>query len=218
MLLSLRFESYFLAAVGEFNIVLLGIICFAVLAGMVFYFFYTLFNINKRVDVSPYSGMPLRRGNELTYSVQNKVNRYLKSLHDYDNRPIDFEKASFCRETGRIFPNSIKWNGAIRLDWGFIAERYRGQFVSWGSLGIDKKKEIENSHNALDEFQRAASSKEPSPRMIEEVYSLEKPGPLYADPETKIVMGWKIVPETNLEVLIVQKPISIKLLNIHQKL
>ena len=35
---------------------------------------------------------------------------------------------------------------------------------------------------------------------------MTRPGPLYVDIETKVLLGWKVVPGTDLEVLIVQKP------------
>lgn len=206
--------NFYLGEVGDLDIVFFGMMILLVLAGLVFYFFYSFIAFHRTGDVSPYSGMPLRPGKELTYSTQDKVNRYLGGLHDFDNRPIDFTQASFCRETGRIFPSSIAWSGAIKLDWSFIKNRYRGNFVSWGSLSPEKIKEIEASHNALYDFQREFSSKNPSPRLVDQAIALSKPGPLYVDPETKILVGWKIVPETDLEVLIVQKPISFKLLNI----
>lgn len=202
----------------DWEVVQFGIVLFLVLAALVVYFIYSFVAINRRVDVSPYSGMPLRPGHEMTFVTQDKVNRYLSQLHDYDNRPLDFTKCSFCRETGRIFPNSVTWSGAIKLDWSFIKKRYPGNFVSWGSLSMEKRKEIEAVHNNLSEYQREISSRNPSPRLIDEAIALIKPGPLYVDPDTKVLMGWKQVPETDLEVLIVQKPISVKLLNINQKL
>lgn len=205
-----------IAELNGLDIFSFGVVLFLVLSALIFYFFYSFIVFHRRSDPSPFSGMPLRPGRELTYSVQDTVNRYLNSLHDFDNRPIDFSKASFCRETGRIFPNTITWSGAIKVDWSFIRNRYRGNFVSWGSLSPEKQKEIENSHQVIYGFQKEFSSKNPSPRLIEEAIALTKPGPLYADPDSKIIMGWRLVPGTDLEVLIVQKPFSSKLLNIPQ--
>ncbi len=199
-----------------FDIFLFGVVALLVLAALVFYFFFSFISFHRRSDSSPFSGMPLRPGKELTYSVQDAVNRYLSSLHDFDNRTIDFSRASFCRETGRIFPNSITWSGAIKLDWTFIRNRYKGHFVSWGSLAPEKQKEVETAHQGINGFQKEFSSKNPSPRMIEEVLAFTKPGPLYVDPDSKVLMGWRLVPDTELEVLIVQKPFSSKLLNIQQ--
>lgn len=204
-------------AITDWEIVQFVLVLFFVLALLIVYFFYSFIAHNRRGDVSPYSGMPLRPAKEMTYATQDKVNHYLMGLHDFDNRPIDFSKSSFCRETGRIFPHSITWSGAIKLDWSFIKKRYPGNFVSWGSLSEDKKKAIEAVHTNLFEFQREISSKNPSPRLIEEEIALAKPGPLYVDPETRVLMGWKQVPDTDLELLIIQKPISIKLLNLDQK-
>lgn len=155
---------------------------------------------------SPYTGTPLRRASTLSYSAMVKVLRYLNGFHQYDNRIFLFRKASFCRETERIFPNSITWYDAIRLDWNFLNERYPGNWVSWGSLADDQKAEIYYLHDSLEGFQVQYSSKKPSPRQVEPEYAYMKPGPLYVDLDTKILMGWKLVPDSDLEVLIVQKP------------
>lgn len=62
------------------------------------------------------------------------------------------------------------------------------------------------AHDSLDGFQFTYSSKNPGPRQIEGRYALSSPGPLYVDLETYTLLGWKNVPGTDLEVLIVQKP------------
>lgn len=206
----------FLSVVTTGDIALFSLVLFLVLAGLVAYFIIAFWRGRGRQDVSPYSGMPLRFATELPYATRDRVNNYIKELHDFDNPIIDWDKAAFCRETGRIFSNCVTWSGNIQLNWTFLNSRFRGQFVSWGSLSEGLKKEILKAHGSLVGFQTMHSSLNPAPRMIEEEYALEKPGPLYVDPESKIVMGWKEVPDTALEILIVKKPQVIQLINIEQ--
>jgi hypothetical protein len=47
----------------------------------------------------------------------------------------------------------------------------------------------------------------PQPTLIEAKYAFTKPGPLYVDISTNVLVGWQIVPDTELEVLVVQKPL-----------
>lgn len=157
---------------------------------------------------SPYSKMPLRRASTLSYGAMVKVLRYLYNLHEYDNRIFRFKDSSFCRETGRIFQNSVTWYDAIRVDWNFLNERYPGEWVSWGSLADDQKAELFYAHESLEGFQIEFSSTRPSPRQVEPEFAYTKPGPLYVDLNTKNLLGWKIIPDSELEVLILQKPKS----------
>jgi hypothetical protein len=135
-----------------------------------------------------------------------KVLRYLYRYKQYDNRLFDLSKASFCRETGRIFQDSITWYDTISVDWGFLQKRYPGNYVSWGSLTLEQQSDIRDRHDALDGFQTERSSRRSSPRDVEPEFAFTKPGPLYVDVNTGILLGWKEVPGTDLEVLIVQKP------------
>lgn len=132
----------------------------------------------------------------------------MNSQSQYDNRPFAIAKASYCRETGRIFPDSITWYGAIKVDWSFISKRYPGNFVSWGSLTRETKREITECHTPFIGYQTEESSPTASPRLVEPQYALTTPGPFYVDVATKVVMGWKVVPNTSLEVLIVQHPVK----------
>jgi hypothetical protein len=125
------------------------------------------------------------------------------------------KKASICRETGRVFPNSVTWYDKIDLDWTFLQKRYPGVYVSWGSLTDEQQEVIRNSHHSLEGFQIEFSSPYPSPKQIEAKYALARPGPLYVDIHTKVLLGWKSVPDTDLEVLIVQKPKLTINLSIH---
>lgn len=157
-------------------------------------------------SVSPYTGLPLRRASELSYYSAEKIAHYLLELSQYDNRPFKLNRAALCRETGRIFQNCVTWYDIIDVDWHFLHKRYPGSYVSWGSLSKELREVILQSHGSLEGFQTEVSSSQPSARAIEPEYAYAKPGPLYVDPETKILLGWKLVPGTHLEVLIVQKP------------
>jgi hypothetical protein len=158
--------------------------------------------------VSPYSGMPLRRASDLAYFTKEKIYAYLRNMRQYDNRPFKFSSAALCRETGRLFPNCVTWYDKIRLDWSFIHNRYPGQYVSWGSLTRDQQDAVRKHHDSLEGFQTEFSCSNPSPRLINPDSAYTKPGPLYVDVNTYVLLGWKNVPETEVEVLIIQKPKS----------
>lgn len=216
-MLNFSFGSIFLLEVTAGDYIFFIFSLAGILAALVVFFIITYWNTGRRVDASPYSGMPLRYATEIPYVTRDQVHNFIRKIRSYDNQFIDFERAAFCRETGRIFTDCITWTGAIRVNWSFITKRYSGNFVSWGSLSEKTKNEIRKAHDPLTEFQTEYSSKNPSPRLIEERFALSKPGPLYVDPESKVLVGWVIVPDTELEVLVVQKPIVVKLLNVEQK-
>lgn len=150
--------------------------------------------------------MPLRRATDLSYYSVEKVLRYLYELREFDNRIFDLRKASFCRETQRIFQDSITWFDTISVDWNFLQKRYRGKFVSWGSLTPDQQNDIRERHESLEGFQIEKSSTNPMPKAVEPEFAFLKPGPLYVDIENDVLLGWKVVPGTEIEVLIVQRP------------
>ena len=184
-------------------------LCLAILAALFVclissYLTYRL--VNAPPSVSPYTKFPLRRASDISYENKERVLRYLYNLHQFDNQMFDFEKAALCRETGRIFPDAVNWFGVIQVDWNFINKRHAGNYVSWGSLSDVQREIVRSCHHSLDGFQTEFSSPEPAPRRISEFYVLRVPGPLYVDLDTKILIGWKTVPMTDLEVLIVQKP------------
>lgn len=160
----------------------------------------------SRTALSPYSQMPLRRGSDLSYYNMERVLRYLYGLQDYRNRIFQFRYAAVCRETGRIFPNSINWLDVIHVDWNFLQKRYPGKYVSWGSLTPQQQDAVKEIHGSLEGFQTEFSSIEPQPKLVEPKYALMKPGPLYVDVDSYVLLGWKVVPGTELEVLIVQRP------------
>lgn len=155
---------------------------------------------------SPYSELPLRHCRDLSYASIGKIYLYLTGLRQYDNRMPNIHRVVVCRETGRVFPDAVDWLGRITLDWSFLQRRYPGAYVSWGSLTYRQQQVIREAHTTLAGFQTEQSSAHPSPRMIEAEFALAKPGPLYVDLDTLTLLGWKLVPGSDLEVLIVQKP------------
>lgn len=159
-------------------------------------------------SVSPYTGIPLRRLTEVSYFSAEKILKYLFNLKQYDNRIFKLRRASFCRETGRIFQDSVTWYDTINVDWTFLQKRYPGNYVSWGSLSKELQDSIREAHGTIEGFQTEMSSPNPSPRAIEPDYAYTKPGPLYVDIETGVLLGWKEIPGTEFEVLIVQKPVK----------
>lgn len=189
----------------------LKVMLFAVAVLMFFFLLVIIFFVSWRLSKRPttpslYSGMPLRRASDLSYYAAEKVIRYLYAMHEYDNRVFKLKNAALCRETGRLFPDCVTWFDTIHLDWSFLQKRFPGDYVSWGSLTTSQQDAIRKLHPIMDDFQTDFSSPTPSPRLIEPEYAFAKPGPLYVDVNTNILLGWKIVPGTELEVLIVQKP------------
>lgn len=164
-----------------------------------------------KVSLSPYTHIPLRPLTDVHYSSLAKVKMYMDAYPGYDNQMFNIFFAALCRETGRIFPNAISWTGKIHVDWAFIHKRYPGTYVSWGSLGEDQQRELREAHGTLDGFQTDYSSSSPNPKDFNPAYIHMKPGPLYVNIVTKELVGWKCVPETDLEVLIVQKPLKMVL-------
>jgi hypothetical protein len=162
--------------------------------------------LNKPPSPSPYTKMPLRYASDIFFESKEHVLRFLFVRHEYHNQMFDLNKAAFCRETGRIFPDAVTWYKAINVDWTFLNKRYPGHYVSWGSLSDYQKEIIRSAHHSLEGFQTEVSSPEPAPSKIEPFYADTIPGPLYVDLDTKILLGWQCVPDTDLEVLIVQKP------------
>lgn len=184
---------------------LLLIFAFILLIGV---FWWGLKTSQRSKALSPYTGLPLRRASELPYYSAERVIRFMSQIKQYDNPVFRLSQAAFCRETGRIFPDCVTIWDSIDVDWNFLQKRYPGLYVSWGSLGKEQQEEIRHAHDhMLEGFQTAFSSPTPAPRGIEPEYAYTRPGPLYVDLETKVLLGWKQVPETFLEVLIVQKPV-----------
>lgn len=195
-----------LAVIEQADVVFFGLALLGSVLLLVAVFIVGIWIRRNQQATSPYTGIALRRGRDLPYGSSEKILRYLYDLHQYDNRIFDLTTATYCRETGRIFPKSLTWYGTIHVNWDFLKKRFPGRYVSWGSLTDVQKEAVRSVHDSLEGFQTEYSSSEPAPRAIEPEYAFAKPGPLYVDLESKILLGWKIVPGTNFEVLIVQHP------------
>lgn len=207
-----------LAQTGDANIFLFGAIVFLCFIGLVALFWFGMW-IGRRQDCpSPYTGLPLRRGSDIPWQSMERILRYLHDLKSYDNRMFDLRKAAFCRETGRIFPNAIGLFDTMYVDWKFLQNRLSGAWISWGSLSNDQQQMIRELHPTMEGFQTEISSPNPMPKAIDSEYVFSRPGPLYVDLETKILLGWQEVPGTDFEVLIVQRPIKPRVFNIPKEL
>lgn len=200
------FRSECLASVAPLDIALFGIGILVVFLAFFCLFLFGVWLSKTKGSLSPYSRQPMRKGEELSYDSKVKVLRFLYEMHQYDNRIFELKRAAVCRETGRIFPDAITWYGVIKLDWSFLRKRYPGNYVSWGSLTTDQQELVRAVHTSLKGFQIDFSSPVPQPKNIEAKYAFSKPGPLYVDIETNVLLGWQRVPRSELEVLIVQKP------------
>lgn len=198
-----------LAQISAADIFILWVVLIACSLALALLAWFSWKQTSKKIDVSPYTGLPLRYGRDIGFYPAEKIYRFLFDLKQYDNQMFDLKKASFCRETGRIFPYSVTWLDAIRVNWNFLQKRQKGHYVSWGSLTRDQQLEIQRLHGSLAGFQTHHSSPTPIPRMVEPEYAYAKPGPLYVDVASSTLLGWKEVPDTEFEVLIVQKPLKI---------
>lgn len=167
----------------------------------------TIWVSRQKDSLSPYTNQPMRRGYELPHESKKKVLLFLYNMFQYDNRIFEFKKAAYCRQTGRIFSNAITWYGKIYIDWSFLQRRYPGTYVSWGSLNQEQQKTVRFMHDSMDKYQTEVSSPVPNPSMIDPAYAFTKPGPLYVDVNTNTLLGWQCVLDSELEVLIVQKPV-----------
>lgn len=161
---------------------------------------------NRRGSKSPYGRGGMVRGTAISYEAVERVHDYLSSLTPSDNPIFSLEKAAICKRTGRIFPDAVNRFDVVVVGWDFLKKRHPGNWVSWGSLTSAERKRVRESHHTLSGFQVEESSGRAVPSQVEVQYMLLKPGPLYVDVKSKVIMGWKVVPETELEVLVVQSP------------
>jgi hypothetical protein len=195
-----------LADVTQGEVALFGAFFLVAFLGVIALFFFAGCKRRHPSSLSPYTGLPLRRASDISFESKKRVLQFLHDRQEYDNRIFTIKSAALCRETGRLFPKSITWLDTIHVDWGFLRKRYPGNYVSWGSLDRTEQERIREAHVSLEGFQTEYSSPKPLPREIEEDYAYAKPGPLYVDIDTGVLLGWQCVPNTPFEVLIVQKP------------
>ena len=188
---------------------LIGLSLLSIFALMFLFVGIGWFSSKKRyICPCPYSGLPLRSASDISYTSKTRVAKFLAEFPGYDNQLFKFYRSALSRETGRIFPNCVTWLGKIKVDWTFLQKRYPGYYVSWGSLSMEQQRMIREAHGSLEGFQTEFSSPTPSPKLVELQFIYAKPGPLYVDLDSKVLVGWQCVPNTNLEVLIVKKPLQ----------
>lgn len=195
------------ALVGDSAEVLfiLGIV---LLLGALFSFFWAGWRITHRPGSSrsPYNKRPLRLCGELTYPAAEKLQLYVLT-QGFDNLHFNVNRAAVCRETGRIFSNVVTPSKTIIVGKSFLKKYWKGSLVSWGSLTAEQKVYVRLQHHDLEGFQIEFSCPKPRPEEIDPPYIATKPGPLYVDLRSNVLVGWKCVPGTDLEVIVVQKPV-----------
>ncbi len=185
-------------------LLVLGMMCVSIGACLLYFIGWWL--VNRPAGYSPYWKERLIPGENLTYEAVKKINSFILALSSMENPMIDIEKVAVCRQTGRIFPNSVSHFGNIKVRWSFIKKRYPGHYVSWGSLKDNEKGVIRAAHGTLEGFQVLESCPKPLPKDIYHSYANSIPGPLYVDKSSKVLVGWKCIPDSSLEVLVVQLP------------
>lgn len=191
---------------GQGVLWLLFLSFFLVLGILGFLLWYGWYISKTRGALCPYTKQPMLLGTDFAPSVRKYVESFLSNHPQPENTPFDFAKAALSEKTGRIFPNCVTKGEIIRLKWDFLQKRYPGNYVSWGSLTQTEQAMVRMCHESFAGFQSEVSSPKPMPQEIDRYYAHVKPGPLYVDKATKILLGWKVVPGTQFEVLIVQKP------------
>jgi hypothetical protein len=193
--------------VSELNILLFGLLLLITFTVLAVYSVYIYWIRARERCLSPYTSKPLRYGRDVPLSSVEKIMRFLHyKVRGYHNRVFLMRRSMICRETGRIFPNSVSFTGRAQVDWNFLNKKYPGTYVSWGSLTEEQKIDLMALHGSLEGFQTEISCPFPSPRSITPEYVYVKPGPLYVDLRTHVLLGWKVIPDTSFEVLVVQKP------------
>lgn len=187
-------------------ILLIVILSLIAIALMTFFFWLGYWWVNRRSSYCPYVRQRLEPATLLSYEVVERAHEFMSHLNSEENPAFELKHASVCRETGRIFPDTVSPNGVIQVKWDFLQQRFPGRWVSWGSLNEAQQRRVRASHVTLRGYQTEASSPQASPRAIRLPYTLTKPGPLYVDLNNFNLMGWKQVPGTNFEILVVQTP------------
>ena len=148
----------------------------------------------------------MRLGIDVARSMTCMVDVFMQDQPQPENPKIDFAAAAYCPATGRIFPNCVGPNEQVTLTWDFLSHRHKGTYVSWGSLSEEEQGILKLLHGSLEGYQTEKSSKRFRPEDVEEEFCSLAPGPLYVDRKEKVVIGWKKVPGTHFEVLVVQRP------------
>ena len=164
------------------------IIFFSLIIGATYYLYWRTHLKGRK---SPFSGKILARGEEIFYASAEKIHLFSSELSQPENAPIDLTKAVFCRETNRIFSSSINAFGEIDLTRNYLKKYYSSKLVSWFRLRESEKLKLASMHTSLEGFQVGKGL---------------FPGPLFVDKKRSILVGWKRIPETEMEIIVIQKP------------
>ena len=141
---------------------------------------------------SPYiKTSALRKIEDLHFEVFSLVEQYTQQEVPFKNQ-WSLEKALVCEQTGRIFPFKVKKFAFLPIPKSFHKKLHPGNWVQWDRLKETEKEYIKNAHTSLQGFNLAFQS------------PVAKPGPLYVDLNTGNLLGWKCVPNTDLEVIVFQ--------------
>lgn len=160
---------------------------------------------NRSQPTSPYGGS-LHRGDQLTYPAVVQVYRFWEKEDPRGERPLDLSRAVVCKGTGRIFPDSLNQWDEMQIRRDFLQRFHSLPWVSWGSLTEQEQSKIRSRHSSLSGFQTENSSPMESPNHLDPSFTSLKPGPLYVDRKEGWLLGWKCVPGTELEILVLQAP------------
>ena len=160
----------------------------------------------KRGSGCPYCGKSMRLGADVAFSIRGMVKAFMEEQQGSENETIDFAQAAYCPVTGMIFPNCLAPGEQVNLSWDFIKARCPGTYVSWGSLSAEEQGVLKLLHDPLEGFQMDKSSAHSRPEDVEEDLAMAAPGPLYVDRKEKVLVGWKNVPGTYFQILVVQRP------------
>lgn len=166
------------------------IIFFSLIIGATYYLYWWSHLKGRK---SPFSGKLLARGEEIFYACAEKIYFFSSELSQPENASFDLAEAVFCRETNRIFPSSINAFGEINLIRNYLKKYYPSKLVPWFRLTDSEKVKLASMHSSLEGFQIGKS------------LSL---GPLFVDRKRSILVGWKRIPETKMEIIVIQKPLS----------
>jgi hypothetical protein len=150
--------------------------------------------VNRSGSRSPYTGSVIGKGTDILFPAVRRIHDFLEKKNSVDNLPFSLEKAAVCRQTGRIFPDSINTFGVVRIGRKYVSGYRSGDYRRWADLTAGEREHFLRAHGQLEGYQTVADD------------PIARPGPLYIDIKCGTAVGWQCVPGTDLEVLIVQKP------------
>jgi hypothetical protein len=174
---------------------ILGLLVFI---GLISLFFALGWYITNRPGaVSPYSKREMAPGSVIAFRSVEKIEDFFEDIQSQENRSFNLERAAVCRETGRIFPNCLSNFDVVTLNRNYLSAVHPGQYIDWEVLGPREQAIILAKHNDVSGYQigdqRTKFQGQPIPS-------------LYVDISTNTLIGWKKVPGTELQILVVQKP------------